>query len=149
LESIPIFVRSGAIVCRQPVVQHTGQMPGQPLVIGLYGDRAAGHLYEDDGETLAHTRGASLRRRFEWSRSGATGRFAVAAPEGPYRPAARDLVLEVRGASAATSVSAGGQAVARLAHDAVSGTGWMVDDSGVLRVRLPDRFAAMTIDVSF
>ena len=31
LESIPIFVRAGAFVFRQPVVQHTGEMPGQPL----------------------------------------------------------------------------------------------------------------------
>jgi alpha-glucosidase len=32
LESIPIFVRGGAFLFRQPVVQHTGQMAGQPLI---------------------------------------------------------------------------------------------------------------------
>jgi alpha-glucosidase len=149
LDSIPVFVRSGAVVFRQPVVQHTGEMPGQPLVVGVYGDRGAGQLYEDDGETLGHTRGAFLRRRYEWARTGAAGQFTVAAPEGPYRPSSRDLVLEVRGATAPTRVSAGGQELARLGPDARSGAGWMIDDAGILRVRVPDRFAATTVEVGF
>ncbi len=149
LDSIPIFVRSGAVVFRQPVVQHTGEMPGQPLVIGVYGDRGAGQLYEDDGETLGHTRGAFLRRRYEWSRTGAGGQFTVAAPEGPYRPAARDLVLEIRGVTTPTRVSAGGLELTQLAPDVKTGVGWRVDDAGVLRVRVPDRFAATTVEVAF
>jgi alpha-glucosidase len=148
LDSIPVFVRSGALVFRQPVVQHTGEMPGQPLIVDVYGDRGAGQLYEDDGETLGHTRGAFLRRRYEWSRTGARGQFTVAAPEGPYRPAARDLVLEVRGVAAPARVSAGGQELVRLAPDA-KGPGWTVDDAGVLRVRVPDRFAAMALDIAY
>jgi alpha-glucosidase len=149
LDSIPIFVRGGAIVFRQPVVQHTGEMPGQPLVIGVYGDRGAGQLYEDDGETLGHTRGAYSRRRFEWSRTGASGTLTVAAPEGPYRPAARGLVLELRGATEPASVTADGQALARLAAGAAAGPGWSLDDAGILRVRVPDRFAETVIDVAF
>ena len=149
LDSIPIFVRSGAVVFRQPVVQHTGEMPGQPLVVGVYGDRGAGQLYEDDGETLGHTRGAFLRRRYEWSRTGAAGQFTVAAPEGPYRPAARDLVLEMRGVTTPTRVSAGGLELTQLAPDVKTGAGWRVDDAGVLRVRVPDRFEALAIDVAF
>jgi len=149
LESIPVFVRSGAVVFRQPVVQHTGEMPGKPLIVGVYGDRGAGHLYEDDGETLGHTRGAFLRRRYEWARTGGAGQFTVAAPEGVYRPAARDLVLEVRGVTAPSRVSADGLELARLAPDARTGAGWTVDDADVLRVRVRDRFAATTVEVAF
>ena len=36
LESIPVFVRAGAFVFRQPVVQHTGEMAGQPLEVVVY-----------------------------------------------------------------------------------------------------------------
>jgi alpha-glucosidase len=149
LESIPVFVRSGALVFRQPVVQHTGEMPGQPLIVGVYGDTGAGQLYEDDGETLGYTRGAFLRRRYEWARTGGAGQFTVADPEGAYRPAARDLVLEVRGVTAPARVSAGGLELTRLAPDAARGVGWTIDDAGVLRVRVPDRFAATTVEVSF
>jgi alpha-glucosidase len=142
-------VRGGALVFRQPVVQHTGEMPGQPLIVGVYGDRGAGQLYEDDGETLGHTRGASSRRGFSWSRTGATGPLTVAAPEGPSRPTARDLVLELRGAAEPSAVTVGGEALARLAPGAKPGPGWTVDDAGVLRVRVPDRFAVMVVDVAF
>src|ERR1700736_3368276 len=31
LGSIPIFVRAGSFVFKHPVVQHTGELPGQPL----------------------------------------------------------------------------------------------------------------------
>ena len=148
LDSTPIFVRGGTMVFRQPVVQHTGEMPGQPLVLGVYGDRGAGQLYEDDGESLGHTRGAFSRRRFEWSRTGASGRLTVAAPEGEYRPAARDIVLELRGATEPSSITADGQALARLAVNG-KGAGWSLDDSGVLRVRMPDRFGAAVVDVAF
>jgi alpha-glucosidase len=149
LDSIPIFVRGGALVFRQPVVQHTGQMPGQPLIVAAYGDRGAGTLYEDDGESFEHTRGRFLRRRYEWSRTGDSGKLTVGAPEGSYRPAARDLVLELRGASAPARVSVAGRALARLAPDAKAGEGWTQDDAGVVRVRVPDRFEAAVIDVAF
>jgi hypothetical protein len=72
----------------------------------------------------------------------------VAAPEGPYRPEARDFVLEVRGATAPARVTAGGEALARLESNR-SGSGWSLDDAGVLRVHVPDRFQATTVDVAF
>ena len=95
LESIPIFVRSGALVFRQPVVQHTGEMPGQPLVVGVYGDRGAGQLYEDDGETLGHTRGrvpaAAVRMVADRRHRAAHRRRARGAvSSGGARPRARD-----------------------------------------------------------
>jgi alpha-glucosidase len=145
LDTLPVFVRGGALVFRQPVVQHTGEMPGQPLIVAAYGDAGTGELYEDDGASNAYKRGVFSRRRFAWERSGGRGTLTVAAPEGPYRPAARDLVLEVRGAAAPTRVTAGTQAIAPAAVP--GGAGWTVSADGVLSVRVPDRFTAMTITV--
>jgi len=49
LDHIPIFVREGAFVFRQPTVQHTGEMPGQPLIVSVYpAARSEASLYEDD-----------------------------------------------------------------------------------------------------
>ena len=73
----------------------------------------------------------------------------MAAPEGSYRPAARDLILELRGATTPARVSIAGRELARIAADAASGTGWSEDDAGVVRVRLPDRFEAAAIDLTF
>jgi alpha-glucosidase len=54
MDSIPLFARAGAFIFRQPVVQHTGQMPGQPLIVEAYGGASGGaSLYEDDGLSQA------------------------------------------------------------------------------------------------
>lgn len=52
LESIPIYVRGGAFVFRQAVVQHTGELSGQPLHVYVYpAAESEASLYEDDGAT--------------------------------------------------------------------------------------------------
>ena len=68
-QSIPIFVRGGAFVFRQPVVQHTGEMPGQPLRVTVYPAAASERwLYEDDGATMGYEKGQFVRRRFAQQR---------------------------------------------------------------------------------
>jgi alpha-glucosidase len=97
LESIPIFVRSGGFLFRQPVVQHTGQMSGQALSVTVYpAARSEAGLYEDDGESLGYRRGAFARRRFSERREGSPVRVEASAIEGSWRPAPRDLVLRIR-----------------------------------------------------
>ena len=88
LASIPIFVRGGAFVFMQPVVQSTSEMPGQPLQVMVFGDGER-WLYEDAGNGF----GASMRRKF--SRHGDT--IEVSAPEGTYRPQARSLIFKISG----------------------------------------------------
>jgi alpha-glucosidase len=86
LASIPLFVRGGSIIFAQPVVQSTNDMPGQPLRILAFGDGAS-VLYEDAGNGF----GASMRRRF--TINGDT--LEIGAPEGAYRPQARELWITV------------------------------------------------------
>src|SRR5439155_2463687 len=65
LRSIPIFVRAGAFVFEHPVVQHTGELRGQPLrVHAVPGADGEATLYEDDGETPAYTQGMSVTGMF-------------------------------------------------------------------------------------
>jgi len=154
LDAIPVFVRGGSIVFRQPVVQHTGEMAGQALRLLVAGDGAAeGSEYEDDGHTLAHDRGVFLRRRFRATLEAGRWTLQSGAPEGTYRPAARDLEVEVRGLGGdPVSVSAAGQALSRLdeaAWAAVPGrAGWRRSDTGALLVRTRDRWEPFTITVS-
>ena len=57
LEHLPVFVRAGTILPRQPLVQSTAQTPSGPLRLDVYpGDDCAGTVYEDDGTTLAYQR---------------------------------------------------------------------------------------------
>jgi alpha-glucosidase len=131
LSSIPIYVRGGAFIFSQPVVQHTGEMAGQPLIVGVYPSAASERwLYEDAGNGF----GPSVRRRFS-ARSDGTGMtIEVGAAEGSYRPQARSIVFTVR-ASAKTVL--------------VNGTpyaDWTAKD-GVITIKMPDRFEKMEIRI--
>jgi alpha-glucosidase len=65
LDTLPVFVRGGAILPEQPVVQNTDEVPQGPLQISVYpGRNCHGSLYQDDGNTLAYTRGEFLRMQF-------------------------------------------------------------------------------------
>jgi len=67
IDELPLYVRAGAIVAMQPLVQSTGEKPVGPLELRVYlpSDTSAkdcrGALYQDDGHTFAYTRGELLR----------------------------------------------------------------------------------------
>jgi len=95
IDSIPIFVRGGGFIFRQPVVQNTGEMPGNPLrVLIAPAAESESSLYEDDGATLAYRNGVFMKRTFHQIRDVRSLTIAVSAPDGAYRPAKRDLILE-------------------------------------------------------
>jgi len=64
IERLPLFVRVGASVPTQPVVQHTGEMPRVPLTftvaLGADGD---GTVYEDAGNGYGYRQGESRTAR--------------------------------------------------------------------------------------
>ncbi|HEV2454111.1 MAG TPA: glycoside hydrolase family 31 protein, partial [Verrucomicrobiae bacterium] len=94
LDSIPIYVRGGGFIFRQPVVQNTGLMPGNPLRVLIAPGTSGSSLYEDDGESLKYRHGDFMRREFHQISSPGQRIFEVSAPEGSWRPAKRDLILE-------------------------------------------------------
>ncbi len=113
--SLPIFVRDGAIVFRQPVVQHTGEMLGQDLIVQIYpGAQGEASLYEDDGESMAFARGDFSRRRFVQRQSGGRAELRIEAQRGPWRPAPRDWRVEWMGLSTIRSVLDGRRMLAKV-----------------------------------
>ena len=150
LDTIPIFVRGGAFVFRQPIVQHTGEMPGKPLEVQVFPAAASdAALYEDDGETMAYAQGAFMRRRFTQSRTATAATIDVAAPEGSYRPEARDLVLSVLWSGDVGRVTSGSTTLTRSsAQELVTrASGWTVSDTGFVIVKQPDSFAALRVTI--
>ena len=62
LDETPLYVRAGAIIPTQPVVQNTGETPKSPLELRVYpGEDCRGSLYQDDGHTFAYQKGEFLR----------------------------------------------------------------------------------------
>jgi alpha-glucosidase len=67
LDEMPLYVRAGAIVPMQPLVQSTEEKPNGPLQLRVYLPSSAansdcrGTLYQDDGHTFAYQKGEILR----------------------------------------------------------------------------------------
>lgn len=145
LDSIPIFVRAGGFVFRQPAVAHTGLVAGQPLRVFVYpGAASARVLYEDDGDGFAYRRGGFARRRFSQRPDGAGVRVEAGVPEGAYRPAPRNLEFWVAWAADGPSeVVLDGRAV-RAAEAARPA--WR-RDGGFVVVTAPDAPRVVTLEL--
>ena len=150
LRSIPIFARAGSLIFEHPAVQHTGQLPGQPLrIVVMPGADGDATLYEDDGETRAYAQGMSVTRRFRHRTTADRATIAIGAADGPFRPPSRDLWLLVRRAAPAR-VTVGGAAIPRVSVAELAtqrNAAWAVDESGVVNVRMRDDFAATEVIV--
>ena len=65
LEELPLFVRGGAILPMQAVVQSTSETPAGGLKLRVYpGSDCGGALYMDDGHTYAYEKNQVLRVRY-------------------------------------------------------------------------------------
>jgi alpha-glucosidase len=146
LESIPIYVRGGAFLFQQPVLQHTGERAGQPLRVTAYPAASSeASYYEDDGESLDYRQGAFAKRRFAQRREATHHVVDVGPVEGSWRPAARDLVLRIRADGEPARVLVDGSPVARRA--AGTGTGFTFTEDGFVEIVLRDRPEAFAVTI--
>ena len=147
LDYLPIFVRGGGFIFRQPVVQNTGEMPGNPLrVLVAPAADSSSTLYEDDGKSLAYHSGQFMKRQFRQTREAGEVAIAISAPEGAFRPVKRDLILELWSDAEPKSVSeqvggGAGETLPQLsaAEFETSPRGWKFA-GGILLVKDQDRF---------
>jgi alpha-glucosidase len=141
LERLPVFVRPGAILPRQPLVQSTSEVPQGALELAVYpGADCAGSIYLDDGATMAYQRGDWLRQRFTCSKGKAAGAIDVQfeARSGAYKPWWTGIDVVVHGWDAPS-------AHAQLGDKAVAAT--LDPATHAIRIRIPDQAAARTLRV--
>ena len=123
LDSIPVFVRAGTILPRQPLVQSTSKTPKGPLRLDVYpGPDCAGTIYFDDGHSMDFEKGEYLRQTIRCARNPNGSLSITFEPrEGRYRPwwTAIDVVVHDR--SPADSVSSSTLRIAK-APKAATGT---------------------------
>ena len=91
-------------------------------------------------------RGGFVRRTFRQTREEGRAVIDVSAA-GPYRPAARDLVLRVRVDTAPARVRVGAETLAQADTSQPGVRGWSRSADGVVSVRLADRFEAFQVAI--
>jgi alpha-glucosidase len=100
LETVPLFVRAGAMIPTAPAQNYVGERPDDPITFNIYPDDkglASGSLYEDDGASPAYKRGVFRRTTVSARREGDGFSVSVEGTEGQYSPGTRKLNFVVRG----------------------------------------------------
>jgi alpha-glucosidase len=122
LDSLPVYVRGGAILPQQPIVQYTAQKPDGPLQLQVYpGESCEGSLYLDDGISFAYQQGDYLRINFTCEQSPGGVKVKIAQPEGRFSPWWNQVSVQVYGVDARpTEVLAGGNPVSDWKFDAAT-----------------------------
>lgn len=95
LDLLPVYVRAGSIIPRQPVVQSTDEIPDGPLELLIYpGANCHGSLYADDGKSFAYRHGQFLREAFTCAAT-ANGVEIHIMRQGSYQPWWKQIELTV------------------------------------------------------
>jgi alpha-glucosidase len=96
LDRLPVFVRPGAIIARQPLVQSTAETPKGPLELHVYpGEDCRGEIYLDDGVSVS---GPSLRQQVTCAVTSRGVTLHFGAREGSYAPWWKSIAVTVHGA---------------------------------------------------
>jgi len=100
LETVPLFVRAGAVIPMGPEMNWVGEKPLDPLTFEIYPDdhgHARGVLYEDDGASPAYLTGAVRRTEIGVDPAGGVLKVTLATPENRFDPGPRRFRYVVRG----------------------------------------------------
>lgn len=109
VDHLPVFVREGTILPRQPLVQSLDETPDGPLELHVYpGQDCHGQIYADDGHTLAYKRGIYMRQTIRCAATSKGLTISFDRRDGTYRPWWKQVALIVHGWSGPARVSISG-----------------------------------------
>jgi alpha-glucosidase len=142
LDEMPLYVRAGAIIPLQPLVQSTSETPDGPLQLRVYpGDDCRGTLYQDDGHTFAYQRGESLRMNFSCRAAASSVKIASTVEENTFQPWWTAEEITVYGAtSAPLRITVDGHPIADPRFDAATHS---------VTFKIPGRAHAWTAQIDY
>ncbi|MFL6448709.1 MAG: TIM-barrel domain-containing protein [Bryobacteraceae bacterium] len=98
LETIPLYVRAGAVLPIGPIKQYTAENVDEPLTIWIHpGADGAFSLYEDDGKTFNYREGEFMRVDMVWNDTRRQLSMRLAKGSKMMAPERRKLVVKVAG----------------------------------------------------
>jgi alpha-glucosidase len=151
LDRVPIYVRAGAVIPMQQVVQYTDQAPINPLTFEVYPHgTSARDYYEDDGHSFAYRHGVWMRERVSVRDAAQEISVQVSARQGSYTPPARSMVVKIHGQrQRPRRVELGGKPLAFQADGKQLGAAqpaWSYDPNrNTVWIEMPDTGRAMNI----
>ncbi len=112
-DDIPLFIRQGAIIPTQKVLDYVGQQPIRTVTVDVFPAhrRTQFDYYDDGGSTYAYEHGAYFLQTLTTQAGHGTVTFTTGAPRGGYHPPLRHYLVKVHG-TAARAVLRDGKALA-------------------------------------
>jgi alpha-glucosidase len=142
LEELPLFVRAGAIVPMQAVVQSTSETPAGGLKLRVYpGDDCRGALYMDDGHTYAYEKNQFLRVAYTCQAAGNSVTVSSRIENNGFRPWWNSTEITLYGAASTPREVRVGDAVIRDARFDAS--------AHAVTFTVPDAVRDWSVKVSF
>jgi alpha-glucosidase len=150
LDTLPVFVRAGAIVPEQPLIESTDEKPQGPLTLRVYppvqpGKDCTGSLYLDDGQSYAFQKGEFLRVAFSCHATAQGLTVTVDPHRGSFPPWWNLVSIEVYGAS---RPAAGASAALDGAHPAPVVPGFDPEHHRITTI-LPDDGKGLELQVAY
>lgn len=106
LDTLPLFVKAGAIVPFGPVRQYTAEPSTEPTTLRIYpGADGHSYWYDDDGTSFAYERGAFMRITCDWNDSSRT--LTLSRDAMGHQGAGRRIRVELVGSPNSQSVVLG------------------------------------------
>jgi alpha-glucosidase len=138
LEIIPLFVRAGAIIPMAAVQQYVGQHESRVINLHIW-PGAGGRMqwHEDDGESMAYTRGSALDRDITFTPSRNGGRLNFGVASGSHPSAVKTWRIIFRCAERAAKGSLNGKRI----------KGRFDRGSQVMAFQIPNSVGAMTLRI--
>jgi alpha-glucosidase (family GH31 glycosyl hydrolase) len=157
LDTLPLFVRQGAMLPLGPEMQHVGERPVDPLTLEIYrGPEQLDcrlTLYEDDGETTQYRTGAYMQTSFQLAAQADGFTLGIGKAQGQFSQQAseRGYIVNLHHQAAVHGVLCNGAPVSFLdaAHSLeLVPHGWQWNaTTRVLTIKLPRTAEAVNVHV--
>lgn len=135
LNELPVFVKSGAFIPQQNLIQYTGQKTDGILYLHFYKgtENSSFNYYEDDGDTYNFEKEGFYKRRFEFDAS--NNIIILKAKEGSYSTRNKTLKLILHGFGKTESPKIEGKNVeVKFVGNTIEVTTQLVD--GLMQIKL-------------
>lgn len=97
LERMPLYVKAGAIIPMQPVMQYVDEQPAPDLTLKVYPGEGQWTLYEDDGRSFEYQSGAWSATTYQVRQEGNRVVVERTKHHGNWTPGDRSITVELGG----------------------------------------------------
>lgn len=129
IELMPIFIKEGAIIPKQPAMQWVDEKPVEEITFSVFPSSFSSfNLYEDDGISENYKNGEYAVTNIESVLNDGKWKMTIEKPEGGYRPECHRYGVELWWETLPNSVSVNGQEIQQISPSSTD-EGWFFDET--------------------